>query len=253
MNLGADESQTEKLSLTIRCQLRSAPPRGFWRLLANLSLLGPLRSLGRALAAFGLGYRRLAELTCSGGQLNIIERTYVLGRELKTSHSRFATNSLIEVVLSSPKTDLVWLFGLVPLTLGTFLGFLLLGRGLVGGVGFEWFLGAAPLLMGLGLGLDLLLDAPRAQPAQEASSDATKRLARTEMARLLVVPPFSKGLLLVGPRSELEQLLEPWLSSPAPLTAISDAPTPPSDAPTPPSDAFPGAASGEPPARAPSP
>lgn len=188
-----DEPSSES---AFHCEVQLAGARGLGRIVETLTLLGPLRTLGRTLARLALGYRRTAEVLAKPGQIEVREGLFVLGREVRSRVHWLDVNSLAEIALITPYRDLIWLARLAPITLGTSVGLWLVGRAALGWSYAAELIGLGALLVTLGLALDYLM--VRGGPRE------------MERAKLLLVPKHSPPLLLLGPRSVLRPWAEKW-------------------------------------------
>jgi hypothetical protein len=192
-----NQGRETAIPASFQCEVGRASARGFRRAILTLSLVAPLRTLVRALAALLFGYRRKGDVTASSESLKVQEGIFVFGREVRTKTHFFEVKDLTEVTLTTPESDLLWLARLAPITLGTCLGLALVGRTAVGFAYAVELLGSAAVILTLGLTIDYLLI--RSRPGEKAR------------AKLFLVSRRGTELELTGPESELRSWVEAWM------------------------------------------
>lgn len=124
-------------------EVRPVPSRGFWRIVAGLSLWSFVKSLVRLVGRL-LGHRRPASLHLEPQGLVLRQRRLLVGHTIGTSQTIFPIRELSEVTLLTNPPARGVTAGLVALSLGTYFGAGLFIEGLRAP-------GSAPSLLGLGL------------------------------------------------------------------------------------------------------
>lgn len=225
----------------LRGEVRRLPPGPVLRFLLAVTLVTLLRSIGRAVLRYTLGYRVRFALYPKAREFILERERVLLGRTHSRARTILPLLRLQEITLERTGESPAFTAGLVALSAGTLAGTRFISEGLLAPGGAPWLIGTGALLLLSGVLLDFFVGSGRTPKRFSGPPQLVLKLTDERGWVLSKLDPEQAEALLAAVEKALasggplpEQLFHPESRGAAPLAPVPNSDPQTLEAPSPP-------------------